>query len=51
MNQSIILALAVLAGAWIAIFLIVTLPYLMGVIFHDSAKLNGHDSKSSNLRS
>ena len=51
MNQWVALILAVIVGAWVSIFLTVTLPYLIGIIFYDSTKINNHTSpRSSNLQ-
>ena len=52
MDQWVALALAVMVGAWISIFLTVTLPYLIRVIFYDSTKINKQsEPRSSNLQS
>jgi hypothetical protein len=40
MDQWVGLSLAVIVSTWILIFLTVTLPYLIGIIFYDSTKIN-----------
>ncbi len=50
MNQWVALVLAVIVGAWVSIFLTVTLPYLIGIILYDSTKNNQTSPRSSNLQ-
>jgi hypothetical protein len=52
MDQWVALSLAAMIGAWVSIFLTVTLPYIFGIVFYDSTKIDGQTKpRSSSLQS
>ena len=52
MNQWVALTMAAMIGAWISIFVTVTLPYILGIVFYDSTKIDRQTkTRSSSLQS